>query len=429
MNNRTAFPRFYRPRIALFWCMLSLALLLTACGGDSIPTIAGPPPTPTPGFRQETNQELFFVMSVPVNWVKTSEQGSVTFTANDDPNVKLSVTSVKASKVTIDSTRYLQAELDKRKARYTSFVQDNAGLLRLVDNTFSLYKVSYTDNTSNVVEYMAQVNVPQSEQAYLLAGRSLVASGDRLKTIFTSSFESFKSNAPLTVPASLTAGANEAGVASTTNGGTITGDRITPGKVNTLADWQSPSLSYGSTRFTVSGYFPLNWQWRIKSFPLLDPGVLAATSTPGVGITPAAVANSLANPGLYVTAPNQDAFIQLGIIPNVFPSEAPPSADDYKKALDPYLKSFNLSLNGLGSRNSISELTNVGTFFRTTFVARSDNGATNARGVVLFRSAGRHLLMGVVTLSPTASLKQNLIDGYDADIQSIISSVQVKTVQ
>jgi hypothetical protein len=426
MENRKVFQHLYSYKSSLLLLLTVLSLLLAACGGDQIPTIAGPPPTPTPSFKQEANQDLFFVMSVPATWNKTSEKDAITFTAPEDGNVRLTITSVVAPKLTADSTRILQEELDKRKTRFSQFRQDNAGLINLVDSNVNLYKVTYFDASTEISEYLAQINVPLAERAYILSGRALAATAEQRKSTFVSSFQSFKSNAPLTVPATLTAAAG--GDSAANSAGAVTGDKTSPGKVNTLVDWTSPALLYGPTKFTVEGLFPQNWQWRIKSFPGLDPSVLPPTPTaavPGSTPAPAPGTPAFANPGLYFTAPNNEAFIQVGIVPNAFPTEAPPSTDDYKKAIEPYLKSFNLSLAGLGSRNSTTELANVGTFFRTTFVARGDNGVTNARGVVLFRSEGRHLVMSVVTLGPTAALKQNLIDGYDADIQSIASSVKV----
>ncbi len=413
----SAFRRICGHKVNLFLLMLGLALLLVGCGDSPIP--AGPPPTPTPSFRQETNQDLFFVMSVPINWAKTSDATSVTFTATEDANLKLSVTTVSASPLTPDSTRILQEKLDSLKAKHPEMRQDNAGFIRLVTDNVSLFKVNYTDNGAEVTEYMAQVNAPSSARAYLLVGRSPTASAEQRRTVFLTSFESFKSNAPLIVPASLTAGAGagDPTALAANAGGKISGDKTAPGRVTTLVDWQSPALVYGSSRLTVQGLLPQDWQWRIKSFPTLDKTVVTVTPT----------SSTVANPGLYLTAPNGEAFIQVGVVPNVFRGDAPPSTDEYTKAIDPYLKSFNQSIASQGSRNSISTLENSGAFFRSTFVARNDSGTTTARGVILFRSAGRHLVVGAVTLGAGAATKNNLVEGYDADLQNLVSSIKVTT--
>ena len=394
--------------------LLTLSLLMAACG-DTAPQVAGPPPSPTPGLKQETDRDLFFVMSVPISWVKNSDKEAANFVAPDDPNLKMSVSVAQVTRLTADSTRILQEKLDSIKGRYPQARQDNAGQLTLVDNTVALSKISYVENNLEITEYLAQVNVPKADRAYILQGRSPAVSAEQRKTIFLTSFESFKANPPLTVPATLTAAAQgDPAVALASAGGKVSGNKTIPGKVATQVEWQSPPLLYGPNRFVVSGYFPRDWQWQAKSFPTLDRTALA--------ITPK---SSLANPGLYFTAPNNEALLQLGIVPEVFRNEDPPSSEEYLKAIDPYLKTFSQSITGLGSRTTITDLANVGTFFRTTFIVRSDSGATSSRGVVLFRSAGRHLVMGVITLNAQASLKQELIDGYDIDLQSIISSVKV----
>lgn len=411
--------RSFRPGLTSVLLLTSLSLFLAACGDT--PQVVAPPTTPTPSFRQETNQDLFFVMSVPVNWIKTTEKDSVIFTANDDKNVKLTVTTIPSKNLTGDSTRFLQEKLDALKVNYPELRQDNAGVLHFINDTVSLFQVSYTEGGVALTQYLAQVNAPLSERAYLLIGQTPTAKANDSKQVFISSFESFKTNAPLVVPATLTAGAGlgDPTALAASAGGKVTGTKTAPGKVTTEVEWQSPPLPYGSARFTMTGLFPQAWQWRVRAFPNLDRSLI--TATPG---TPAA--NELLNPGLYLNAPDSEAFMQLGVVPNAFASETPPSVEEYNRAITPYLDSFKRqTINGLGSKNTVSDLTNVGPFFRLTFIARNDAGATNARGVVLFRSAGRHLIMGVVTLSPSASLKQNLIDGYDIDLQSIISSIKV----
>ncbi|MEI6045074.1 MAG: hypothetical protein WCS37_12040 [Chloroflexota bacterium] len=399
----------------LFLLLIGLALLLPACG-DTPPTVlVVPQGTPTPSFRQETNQELFFIMSVPVNWPKTTDKDSVTFSANDSPNLKMSVVAIPAKNLTPTSTRILQEKLDSLKVQYPQMLQNNAGLLKMINNNLTLYQVSYTDNGTDLTEFLAQINVPLSDRAYLLSGQTLTAKANEHKPLFVAAFESFKANAPLTVPASLTAGAIDPTLQAINQGGKVTGANPLPGKFITQVEWQAPPLYYGQNKFSLSGLFPLDWNWRLKSFPSLDPTFVTAKATDP----------SLANPGIYLTAPDNAVTIQLGLVPYAFATEAPPSVEEYNRVIDPYFKTFKQSVSGLGSRNTISDLANVGTFFRSTFVVRSDNGTTSGRGVLLIRSAGRHLVMGVVTLSADASLKQNLVDGYDSDLQSVVSSLKV----
>src|SRR5690349_13299320 len=116
MTYRKRLGRSFRPGLTSVLLLTGLSLFLAACGDT--PQVVAPPTTPTPSFRQETNQELFFVMSVPVNWAKTTDKDSVVFTANDDKNVKLTVTTIAAKNLTGDSTRFLQEKLDALKVNY-----------------------------------------------------------------------------------------------------------------------------------------------------------------------------------------------------------------------------------------------------------------------------------------------------------------------
>ncbi len=422
MSNPKVF--LYYRYFALFLLATGLAAVFAACGDAPAPQVVVPTATPTPSFRQEVNQELFFIMSIPNNWAKNGDKDMVAYVAPEDANLKISVSATSAQRLTADSTRILQEKLDTYKTRFTNFRQDNAGLLKLVDATINLFKLTYTEAGTEISEFTAQVNAPSSNRAYILSGRSLAAQAEQRKSTFTTAFESFKSNAPLAVPATLTAaaGGDPTAVAASA-GGKVTGNKGTTGKTGDLVEWQSPTLLSGSNRYVFSGLFPNNWQWRIKSFPTL----LAPASPTGAAATTITASPQLANPGLYLTAPDNETFVQLGIVPNAFASDAVPSTEDYQRAYEPYYQSFKQTIESQGSRNTISDVTNVGALYRATFVARNDAGATNTRGVLFIRSAGRHLLMTIVTLGPNSAIKQNLVDGYEADLQTLALSIKVST--
>ncbi len=397
-------------RTGTVWLVVGLvSLLLVACGDAATPI----PPTATPSFqqkfRQDNNPDLFYTMNFPEGWTRAAvDATSVVYTSPTDANLKIGLVSKSIVKLKPDDQSLLQVRTTQVKNANPGTREDpgGGGTLNLLDTTVSVNRLSYSSNNNDLIQYIAQVNNVKAERGYLLFGISTAKDSSIYQPLYFDSFRSFTSSAPEVAR-------GESGVADPTVLVANAGGKIRPvnarevrGQYLKMVEWQSPPLNVNVKQPTLSGTFPLDYDWRLRPFP-----------------TPA-------QPALYLTSPIVDnnanqAVIQIAIFKDAFKS-ATPSADDWRAFYSPtlntlaaqYVQSFGTSIQPL-------EVTQAGPLYRVPFTARNTKGEVGSRGFILFGHSGTHGILGVISISPGSAAKQNLVDGFDRDFQTIISSLKV----
>jgi hypothetical protein len=86
----------------------------------------------------------------------------------------------------------------------------------------------------------------------------------------------------------------------------------------------------------------------------------------------------------------------------------------------------NQNLKSYGPNVTVGEVNNTGVLYRAPFTARNPAGEVLSRGVILFSKSSTHGVVSLLSLSPYASVKQSLVDSFDADFQVMVNSFQVK---
>ncbi|HEX2911209.1 MAG TPA: hypothetical protein VH186_10405 [Chloroflexia bacterium] len=400
-----------RGRAFLLLVMLLSSMLLAACGQESTPV--PPTPTPAPRFQQENNSDLFFTMNIPFNWNKNVlDANTVVYTPPDNANLGIGVVSQQIGKLTPDSRRLLEQRVDQLKSRFSDLKQDvgGGGTLTLVDTAISVDRLTYSSNNIELNQYITEANNVQADRAYVLFGVTPSKDADTYRPLYFDCFKSFSSTAN-PVPAQN----NESGVADPTVVAANLGGKIRPtsgneekGKVLRLVEWETPPLNANLKTPRIKGLFPYDFGWRLRPYP-----------------TPT-------TPAIYLDSPVVDrttnqAVMQISVFKDAFPS-GNPTEDDWKKFYTPLLNTlFNQTITSYGSpfNVKIGDVASSGPLYRAPFVAISNTGELNSRGFVLFSRSGTHGVVSVLSLSPVASLKQDLVDGFDADFQRMVNSFSV----
>lgn len=409
--------------------LVVVGLVLAACGEEATPAPQFSP-TPTPKFQQENNRELFFTMAVPFGWNRNvQDANTVVYVNPKNGSEAIGVISRQIGKLTPTSKRLLEERLDTLKSRFPALRNDlnGAGTISLVDTTIGVDRLTYTDsNNTDVFQYLTQVNNVRAERAYILFAVSSVPQADTLRPLYLEAFRSFTSSA---ADAGIT-GDNLSGVADPTviaanEGGKIRpfGGREVRGRVLRLVQWETAPLNpsqLGVTAITpgvrqprgevrIEGLFPYEYLWRLKGFPVQT------------------------QPAIYLESPVVDrtssqAAIQVGVYRDALPANNP-TADEWKRFYDPILKTLvtqTFSSYGSPSNITLSDVGRAGNLYRVAFTARSEAGDVQSRGVVLFSKSGPHGLVSLVSLSPAASVKQELYESLDADLQTMVNTFVVK---
>ena len=390
--------------------LLLTTMILSACGDAPTPV----PPTPTPTFeeqyQQDTNPQLFYTMNIPTGWTSAMvDPNTAVYSRPDDPNFKVGVISKSIDNLTPDDKTLLQTRISQVTAVYTG-AQDapsGGGTLSLVDTTSAVDRLSYTSNNVTLYQFVAQVNNVKANRAYLLYAISTVKDAANFQPIYFNCFNTFASTAP-------NVARGQSGVADPTvmagNAGGIinpANPNITNGQYLRLVQWQSPPVDPNAKKPVLTGLFPLNYSWRLLPFPTEKQAALYLSSP---------VVDRNAN----------QAIMQITIYKDAFKSGSP-SADDWRTF---YTSELNVLateyLQDLGPNYQPINVTQVGNLYRVPFTATQSNGTVNSRGFIMFGHSGTNAIVGVVAISPASAVRQDLVDGFDHDFQTIINSIQVQ---
>lgn len=417
--------------------VITLTLGLLAACGDS-PTPVPPTPTPTPKYQQENNFDLLFTMNIPFNWNKNVvDANTVVYQNPADANEQVGIISKAVDKLTPESQALLQDRTNQVKSKFPGLREDvGSDSINLVASTIKVNRLSYSSNGADLIQYLTEFNNVGAQRAYVLFGITNAKTADTNRPLYLDAFRSFISTAA-------DKGGNASSITDPTvvagfNGGKVVlrSGQEQKGVYLTLVAWETPPLDLAQKAPRITGYFPKNYSWRIRPYPvegLTPPTTPTATATSGASAT---VAAKGAIPAVYLESPVVDrttaqAVMQFGVVKDAIPSSSP-SADDWKKFYTPVLNLLqNSTLSSYGSVANIEppaalNASNGATIYRAPFSIKSADGAVNSRGIILFSRSGTHGVVSVLSLSPAASIQQSLVDNFDTDFQTMVTSFTVK---
>ncbi len=408
----------YRGRFAgLLGLVMLASLVLTACGGGDGP----PPPTPTPtlaisNYRLDSEPSLFITVSVLSDWIKTTEPGKVTYAPASFQNINLSVSTEKVSNLQPNATNLIEKRLSDIKAKAGASTQGQSESLNLLDREVSLNQVSY-NNGQDVTELLTQVNIASANQAYLLSGLIPTAEFVRFKDPLRQMMSSMTFNPPRVTTAvpiiSATPQITE-GVAKANLITSAPNSSETKGSYLSFTNWTTPSLTGGQNAVvTLIGSFPARWQWAIKGFPNeSDPGIYLNSPRPG-----------------QLGQSSSEATIHLGVVRGAFPAgTTTPDQNQWRAAYGKVFERFQkVLLPAFGEKVSIELPVDSDNLKKSDFTVRTDGDKQliRSRGAIYFRNVGADMLVGVVYISPDASVVNSLVDSYEADLATMVKSMRI----
>ncbi len=409
------------------WAALIIAgllgvLVLVACGEE--PTPVPPTPTPTPRFQLETNNDLFYTLNIPFNWNKSPVDANSVIYVNPKDQVELEgVISKNIDKLGPESQQLLQERVSQLKSRFSNLKEDGSSdSINLGDATVRINRLNYSNNGADLIQYLAQVNNVKANRAYLLYAVTNAKTAEVNRPLYLDSFRSFTSTASASPDANSVL-ADPTVVAGNKGGKVvIRSGQEYKGRYLTLVAWETPPLDLNKKAPRITGYFPKDYTWRVLPFRINDL------------------------PFLYLESPIVDrttsqASMQFTVVPNAF-ATGTPSADDWKKFYEATFDKedkekgkkpgiMTAVLNSYGSNVKVDPVATVptttgATIYRAPFIARNDDGSVKSRGTILFNRSGTNGIISVLSLSPAASINQTLLESFDADFQTMISSFTVK---
>lgn len=393
---------------AFFAAILTLSLILTACGGDA-PTPAPPSPTPTPEFQTETNIELLFNMQIPYGWTKqVVNNETVVYINPADPNMGLGVLTRQVDKLTPTSKDLLKTRVDFLRNQFPSMevAPNGGGNFTVVDNSVSVDRLVYTNaNGVQVLQFLAQVNNVAAQRPYVLYAVTDVKNADVYQPRFLKAFGTFVSTARPVA-------SGESGVVDPTqqaaqNGGrVVSAGRDTLGRYLRLTDWQTPPLDIAEKKPVLTGQFPVQYGWIISTFPTKQQPSITLTS-----------------PKMDLNSP--EAVIRIGVFKDVLP-EGTPSREEWDKFFTPLRKQIDENfVQTSGRKATLEDLVQVGNIYRAGFIGRDPNGVVLGRGYLYISKSGKHGIVTLLTLSQQVALKPAIIDNFENDIRQLVNSLKV----
>jgi hypothetical protein len=402
-----------RPWAILIVATLLTGLVLSACGEEATPAPIAPTATPIPRFQQENNPDLQFTMNMPFGWNKTViDANTVVYIRPDNQNFGIGVVSRQIGTLTPDSQRLAQERLDQLKLQFPALRNDpgGGGSLVLVDTTLNVDRLTYTNtNNVDVVQYAVQANNVKAQRAYVLFGVTTAQEADTYRPLFIECFKSFMSTAQDNLAQGSDSGVADPTVIAANAGGHVrpTFGQDQQGQYLRLVQWETPPLNASLKQPRITGLFPYDYIWRLRPFPQPD------------------------KPALYLESDKVDkttaeASMLFGVYKDAFPVNNP-TTDDWRKFYTPILELLkNQNLKSYGPNVTVGEVNNTGVLYRAPFTARNPAGEVLSRGVILFSKSSTHGVVSLLSLSPYASVKQSLVDSFDADFQVMVNSFQVK---
>ncbi len=403
-----------RAWLGMLVASLLISVLLAACGEEATPI--PPTPTPLPRFQLETNFEQLFTMNIPYGWTKNPvDSTSVLYQSPAATTDKVGVVSRQVDRLTPESQTLLVERTNSLKSRFPGLKEEaGSDTIVLVDSNTKVNRLTYIENGTETIQLLLQFNNVKAERSYLVFGLMAAKGADKSIPLYLDSFRSFTSTA--TERAGGNAALADPTVIAGQLGGKVvlrTGQEV-KGRYLTLVGWQTPPLDLNKKVPIVTGYFPKDYKWRLSPFPTNE------------------------QPGIYLESPIIDsttaqAVIQLGVYKDKLPAGTA-TADDWKKFYDPilitlrtkYLPSYGPTVKL--DPDPVAAITgpNSTTYYRSSFTVRNDDGSVKSRGVILFSRSGSHGVVSVLSLSPIASLSQNLVDSFDLDMQTMANNFQVR---